>query len=424
MNTRSVMYILIAMNMVMACTLGQVFEPTTPPVILPDSQADQAAQAAPGEAATNPSSPTSRPAQPPDPGKAIQPGDLEYLGAFRLPGESGGSSWDYSGRGLTYYPDGDPSGLEDGFSGSLFGVGHDLQLFVSEITIPLPVISRNIEDLNTAETLQSFADITGGMFPETDIPRMGIQYLPAQAGQSGGKLHFVRGGHIQDFDPSHGWSELTLSDPKPAGPWIFDGYTNYATSDYIFEIPEPWAELIPGKPILVTGRYREGVWSGHGPALFAYNPTLEGNPPEPGFTLKNIIPLMLYGTQEPGLHEILLADDIKMDGHNDDDSWWDGAWLTSGEKSSVIFVGTKAQGESWYGFANGVVWEYDCADKTPPTCPDVPASPYDARGYWAEGYQPQIIFFNPADLVAVARGEFKDLGPAALCFAGPLPGFL
>jgi hypothetical protein len=68
---------------------------------------------------------------PSDPNPVIQPEDLEYLGAFRLPGESGGSSWEYSGRGLTYYPSGSADEADDGYPGSLFGVGNDKQQFVS-----------------------------------------------------------------------------------------------------------------------------------------------------------------------------------------------------------------------------------------------------------------------------------------------------
>ena len=178
----------------------------------------------------------------------LMPDDLEYLGAFRLPEESGGSNWEYSGRGLTFYPDGDPSGAGDGFPGSLFGVGHDHQEFVSEINIPAPVISRNLEDLPTAKTLQPFSDITSGMFGETELPRLGLEYLPPQDAQTTGKLHFVHGQHFQDFEPSHGWSELDLARPVPVGPWTMNGYTNYVTSDYIFEIPENWASALPGNP--------------------------------------------------------------------------------------------------------------------------------------------------------------------------------
>ncbi len=351
-----------------------------------------------------------QPVSPPS-DEVLMPADLEYLGAFRLPEESGGSNWEYSGRGLMYYPDGDPSGSSDGFPGSLFGVGHDHQQFVSEINIPVPVNSRNLDDLPTAETLQPFSDITGGMFGETELPRLGVEYLPPQGTQVTGKIHFVHGQHFQDFEPSHGWGELDLSHSSPAGPWFLNGYTNYVTSDYVFEIPENWAISLPGTPRLATGRFREGVWGGLGPALFAYSPWTEGDPPAPNATLHTVTPLLLYGTQEPGMTDIISNETTKMNGYLESDHWIDGAWLTADDRSAVVFVGTKALGNAWYGFSNGVVWEYDCADHTPVTCPDVPDWPYDNRGYWAEDYQAQIIFFNPADLVAVANGEVETWHP-------------
>jgi hypothetical protein len=378
----------------LACNFGQSGAEQTPPSLPLPNEAEPTSPA------------TTAPLPPPaDPGTLLQPADLEYMGAFRLPDASGGSSWDYSGRGLSYYPDGDPNGAADGFPGSLFGVGHDQQQFVSEIGIPVPVLSKNLAELNTAETLQPFADLTGGIFGETEIPRLGIQYLPPLAGQSSGKLHFVHGQHFQDFEPSHGWGELDLGNPQPVGPWDFGGYSNYVTSDYLFEIPANWAAAIPGAPRLATGRFREGVWGGRGPTLFGYNPAPDGSGP------RAIVPLLLYGTQQPGQPDILSDESTQMSVYHEDDSWWGGAWLTSGEKSAVILVGTKALGRSWYGFANGVVWEHDCAEVNPPTCPDVPEWPYDARGYWAEDYQPQIIFYNPSDLIAVANGQSETWQP-------------
>jgi len=347
-------------------------------------------------------------------GNRIQPENLTYLGAFRLPEGSGGSNWEYSGHGLTYYPEGDPGGGGDGLPGSLFGFGHDHQLMVSEISIPLPVVSKNLDDLNTATSLQPFADITDGLFDPgaVDIPRAGIEYLPAQGDQTTGKLHFVWGQHFQLFDPSHGWSELDLSDPQPVGLWVFDGFTNYATSDYLFEIPEAWSDAYTPGQRLATGRFREGVWSGFGPSLFAFSSWHEGGEaPPPNTTLTSITPLLLYGTQEAGNPEIITDPSMAMNGYQESDHWWGGAWLTAGDRAAVIFVGTKALGNSWYGFANGVVWPYDCADQTPPTCPDVPDWPYSDRGFWAEAYQAQIILYDPAQLAAVARGQIQPYEP-------------
>lgn len=365
----------------------------TPAVIAPD--------------ADRPSSISILPAE-----KTLNPTDLQYTGAFRLPDDSGGLGWDYSGNGMTYYPKGDPYGEADGFPGSLFVVGHDHKLEVAEISIPAPVISKNLADLNFARTIQPFADITGGLITEgLDLPVMGIEYLPAQGNLIGDKLHFAIGQHFQVFEPSHGWASLNLGDPNPTGLWVFDGFTNYATSDYLFEIPQDWADAYVDGFTLASGRFREGVWSGFGPALFACAPWLDGNPSPPGSTLTAVQPLLLYGTQiqgEPDLHTDALQ---QMSGYAEADHWWGGAWLTSDEGDAVIFTGTKALGESWYGFANGVVWDYDCADNPAVDCPEVPDFPYENRGYWAENYIPAMLFFNPDDLARVALGEWSPSDP-------------
>jgi hypothetical protein len=241
------------------------------------------------------------------------------------------------------------------------------------------------------------------------IPRAGIEYLPPQGNQTIGKLHFVWGQHFQDFEYSHGWAELDLSNPQPAGPWFFDGYTNYVTSDYLFEIPQEWADAYAPGMRLATGRAREGLWSGRGPGLFAFAPWLEGNPPTPDATLTQITPLLLYGVQEPGIPDIVSDESMAMNGYADADHWMGGAWLTVADKSAVIFVGTKALGEAWYGFANGLVWPHDCAENN--TCPEPPEWPYDDRGFWAEEYEAQIIFFDPSELAAVATGEIETWKP-------------
>lgn len=387
-------YILIILLVSLSCTLPNLASPSH---AIPTSMPDEPEGTQPVAG------------QPPS-GDVILPADFQYLGAFRLPDDP---EWEYSGQGLTYYPDGDSDSPDDGFPGSLFGFGHDQHMLVSEISIPAPMVSKNLDDLNTATTLQPFQDLSGGMFdPQAvDIPRAGLAYLPPQGEQSAPKLHFAFGQHFQEFsDPSHGWSELDLANPQAAGLWIFDGYTNYVTDDYLFEIPPEWADTLGGYR-LATGRAREGPWSGLGPPLFAYAPWQDGNPPAPGTTLTHLTPLLLYGQQLPGETDIVSDESMSMNGYGDSDHWMGGAWLTADGNSAVIFVGTKALGKSWYGFANGVVWEYDCAEQTPPTCPEVPDWPNDNRGYWAEKYQAQIIFYNPADLIAVARGELASWEP-------------
>ena len=328
----------------------------------------------------------------------LQPSDLEYRGAFRLPDSPGKPdnvnwSWNAWASALTFYPDGDPSGPEDGYPGSLFGVGHDHTQQVSEIRIPAPVISmtKSLEELNTAETLQEFRDIRGGLFSEMEMPRVGLTYLPAQGEQAEGKLYFAWAPHLDEgaTHPSHGWCGLNLSDPQAAGPWRIEEYWNYVTGDYLFAIPESWADVYtPGKR-LATGRFRDGGQGGMGPSLFAIGPWNAGNPPVSGVTLL-AVPLLLYGNAYE-------ENPATMDAYHHSDEWSGAVWLTAGESEAVVFVGTKGLGDCWYG----------CADGT-----DYPPWPYDCdRGWWSSEFGAQMLFFDPADFAAVVQGGMESWEP-------------
>ena len=57
------------------------------------------------------------------------------------PGTPDNVGWEWGGSAMTYYPGGDADGPVDGYPGSLFGTGHNWNQYVSEISIPAPVIS-------------------------------------------------------------------------------------------------------------------------------------------------------------------------------------------------------------------------------------------------------------------------------------------
>lgn len=328
------------------------------------------------------------------PTKLLQPEDFTYVGAFRLPGNSGGSSWEWSGPpgGMAYYPAGDADGPADGYPGSLFGTGYDVEMLFSEISIPVPVISpaKNPAVLNTAGTIQPFRDILGDLVAVSalEIPRVGMEYLPPQGDQTTGKLYFCWAEHIQERTLSHGWCELDLSTPETAGGWYVGDYRIYSINDYLFEIPSYWAEAYtPGKR-LATGRFRDGGWSGQGPCLFAIGPWNQGNPPQPGIELE-ATPLLLYTSTED-----FDAPQHTMEGYHHSDEWSGGAWITAGSKTAVIFVGTKGQGNCWYGDSNGPC--FDCAGE---------------RGWWSDRFEGQIIFYDPVDLAEVAQGRKQPHEP-------------
>ena len=329
----------------------------------------------------------------------IQPDDLEYKGAFRLPGGSNGTNWEWSGNAMAYNPGGDPDGPTDGFPGSIFATGHNWEQQISEIDIPVPIISqtKNLNHLNTASTLQEFHDIRSELVnDELELPRVGLAILPKQGSQTTGKLYFCWGEHFQEVQVvSHGWCEPDLSNPKTGGGWYIGERSNYSTNDYLFEIPEAWATTYISGKRLATGRYRDGGWSGQGPSLFAIGPWDEGNPPPPNAHI-NEIPLILYTStlNNPAVNHT-------MNNYHHSDEWSGGVWLTAGNNGAVIFAGTKGMGECWYGFSNGVGWPDE------PPYPEIPDPPHDDRGWWSTEFRGQFVFYNPSDLAKVAQGTME-----------------
>ncbi|MDD1720338.1 MAG: hypothetical protein LUQ25_09785 [Methanoregulaceae archaeon] len=340
-----------------------------------------------------------------DPATLIWPEDLRYIGAFRVPQGAGEEyGWNYGGGGLAYCPAGDSAGPDDGYPGSLFGVGHDTRNEVCEISIPVPKKSPEKVPslLNTAGFLQPFTSITSGVFApsEDGAPlHMDLEYIPARGSQKSPKIYIVWGEHMQ-FEQacSHAWSETVLSVPRTKGPWRIGNYPNFVTSDYLFSLPDAWADAHTGGLSLVTGRFRDGSLGGSGPALLAIGPWLEGNPPQRGATLRKIVPLLMYEKGYEGSRRV-------MAGFTNADEWSGGTWLSSGNRSAVAFVGTKGRGRWWYGFSNGIVWPDN------PPYPPIPPPPNDDRGWWASGFVTAIAFYDPADLAAAASRKIQPCQP-------------
>lgn len=360
------------------------------------------------------------------PGSLLSPSDLVYRGAFRLPDREpdadDAETWEYGGEALAYRPDGDPGGDADGYPGSLFGTGNGIWNYVSEIGIPAPSLSRNVEDLNVAATIQDFHDVRGGIFEVwTEIPRIGLEYMPAQGDQASPKLYLAFGQHLhgEGLLPTHGWCEIDLSASNTAGGWYIGNESLYYTTGYLFTIPQTWADMYTGGATLAVGRYRDGGLSGTGPSLYAYAPWLDGNPPDPNTHL-SFSSLLRYSS--------MLDDptDFRMDGYRDPDEWEGGAWITAGDKTAVAFAGTKATGPYWwYGFYSpagdgmpcvhtvGDIYCFnaDGSNCAPELTGDCPGHADESRGWWSSRFDAQIIFYDPDDFASVADGSMEPYEP-------------
>ncbi|OGJ91993.1 MAG: hypothetical protein A2487_15245 [Candidatus Raymondbacteria bacterium RifOxyC12_full_50_8] len=358
------------------------------------------------------------------PGHLLTIDQIEYKGAFRLP--TGGVTpltWQFGGQGLTFYPKGDPNGPDDGYPGSLFGLGHGYGYTISEISIPVPVISttKNVNELNHAQTLQPFINVKSGCAVSGDVPPLTTQphalgYLPKQGDQDTDKLYFsgYGDGYAPTEEWSRGWCSIDLSNPNPAGMWTLGTYSNFVAGNSYFQIPTEWAnQYCPGKVLAIGGSYastcgRLGCFKG--PSLFAISPWTQGGPPAPGTALL-YTKLLEYNDTHP------------IDAHvQDADSYVGGGWVEYGGKTAVIFFGKKDAGESYYGYPKNdsghVVYDGDstckctavnCAGET--YCWKTEGACGSGRGWTADWPRACIYLFDPDDIAMVAQGTMQPYEP-------------
>jgi hypothetical protein len=317
----------------------------------------------------------------------LTPGNFEYLGAFLPPHfDENEKSFAYSSGVLAFRSNPDRRETETTLSGSLFLAGHAQHQRVAEITIPKPVLSplKRATDLPRAEMLQPFADVTHGIMQDLADTLNGADFRLGGLQVVGDCLHWTT--HIYynpgQFDTAtHGFCPLDLSQPKAEGPWHLGNGASPAPdchsdkhAGYIFTVPQTEADKWFGGRNLISGLWTAtGLQnSSHGPSMFSYHlpdSLLAGGALES-------LPLAWYSMDQP------------LDQHHPADRWGGGAWLTLGNKQTIIVIGQKALGPVYYGLAR----PEDCDEN---------------KGYHGTPYESQVYFYSPASLIHVAHGAMS-----------------
>jgi len=341
------------------------------------------------ESTTTTSSPMSTTTVTIIPSDHLQPSDLTYQGAFRLP-----SDCNWGSRGLSYYPAG------NGGLGSLLVTGFDQNApEFAQVSIPEPTTPANWQDLPEAIMLTSMTNFDGGLLSQYDTEYesfsehtvvSGIAYVPQRGSQTSDKIYGSIDfwyGVIDESHPTIWFAEIDGSNARGlyhVGPWMLPYHGN-KSGDYIFSVPQWYADMYLDRRTLVTGKTRGAFNGSQGPTLFAFRPWDSENPSGD----LDAVPMLWYNIFYPDCAGPNVGDKANCDYPDFTmcDKWEGGGFVESGEKRAILLLGIKGLGDNTYG--------------TPP--PPTNACE-DSQGYHCDPYERQVIFYDVDELGEVAQG--------------------
>jgi hypothetical protein len=355
-------------------------------------------------------------------GDRLQPSDLVYQGAFRLPDD-----FNWGARGISYYP------LGNSGAGSLLVTGFealtDGYAEYGEVSIPTPQQEANWEDLPMAAFLRGMTPFDGGRVQALadNVFVSGIQYVPRQGTQTEAKIYgslnawYAEGEFGDDSFPTIWFSNLNGSSarglfyvgPQPQAP----PYHGRKMGEYLFTVPQWYADSYLGGRTLITGRARgtpvgtatvTTAGGSQGPTLFAIQPSHIDN--QASNSSLDAIPILYYQVKFPGC----AGEDIGANGENVDcdyefsdqvfrmcDAWSGAGFVESGSKRAVLILGQKSSTNCYH--CGDPDDDYRCPYATTPlACATYYCN--ESRGYHCGPYERQVIFYDTEELGQSAKG--------------------
>ncbi|UCG15254.1 MAG: hypothetical protein JSV19_08140 [Phycisphaerales bacterium] len=349
------------------------------------------------------------------PAERLQPDDLTYEGAFRLP-----EAFNWGALGLSFYPGG------NGGAGSLLVTGFELvsdpdhpgeqcydadwdcYAFFGEVAIPTPATEANWEDLPEAGLVTGLTPFDDGLASTVNrefIFVSDLEYVPRQGSQTSDKLYgsinlwYAEGAAGTDTFPTIWFANLDGTNAQGmfhVGP---DDSLHHGRKmgSYLFSVPEWYADTYLGGRTLITGRARGTPLEGfepvsteggsQGPTLFAFHPL--GTDAAAGNL--DALGVLYYRVAFPGCAgpNVGDPDDCDYPGYTMCDDWTGGAFVDDGDRRAIMLLGYKGLGEN-------------CYDEPPVECND-PCS--DSHGYHCQPYERQVILYDVHELGQSALGR-------------------
>ena len=315
--------------------------------------------------------------------RLIQPADVVYAGAFRMPtGTLGGSTFSYGGRALSFYKD--PSTGKR----TLFMQGHGYYPGqVAQVEIPATLGTGSWSGLPTAKVMQNFADVTEGNVNKVDPTNTSnATYVTGLLAYNGRMIVGATNTYSFSQTTSHGVAgSLTVSQSGDWKGWYsFTADAPARAMGWMAPIPSEWQAAFGGPAL--TGQCCVSVISttSQGPSATVFNPDDVGKTsPIPGKTV------LFYPTAH-----------FLRDGSTQNDVYnlttrLGGVFFPPNTRS-VIFVGGHGTGKYCYGTAQ------ECGNDT--AMPDV-------KGPHAQPYRYQAWAYDANDLAAVKSGSKAEYQP-------------
>ena len=317
----------------------------------------------------------------------LQPSDLQYLGAFRLPERADGApevaTWDYGGQALTYRPDGDPHGPADGFPGSLFGTGLDTEHWVSEIAIPVTGdlaeqgLGGATHRLHPAAVRRPARDAVHTLHRDpADGPRL-PRHPPDRPQAAHGVGPALPGRPARCASPATPGATRPSRPPTcraPGGSATSRCTASTATSSRSPRAGRPPTSGAGAWPPVATGTAAGRGWGRRCSRTRRGCPATRRHPARTS-TWCRCCSTPAPSRTRPSFH---------LNGYQHCDEWEGGAWITTPSgRSAVVFAGTKGVGEYyWYGWLDPSGNRMPCVEMEPggePMCFQADGSPCPTR---------------------------------------------